>query len=103
MALMKALHLEPGSAIYNKLKLSQFHFIVCGHIHQSDGEARRSDVYNGNTVHTLLIRLPGQNGGGNGLLRIYEFDPSANKLSAKTFLLTPKHLKLMLTVNLTWT
>ena len=75
-----------GLAIYNKLKsYPNFILFVCGHIHQSDGEARRSDVYNGNTVHTLLSDYQGRTGGGNGLLRIYEFDPSANKLSVKTF------------------
>jgi len=75
-----------GAAIYNKLKIyPNFILFVCGHIHQSDGESRRSDVYNGNTVHTLLSDYQGRTGGGNGLLRIYEFDPSANKLSAKTF------------------
>jgi hypothetical protein len=36
-------------------------------------------------VHTLLSDYQGRTGGGNGLLRIYEFDPSANKLSVKTF------------------
>ena len=75
-----------GLAIYNKLKIyPNFILFICGHIHQTDGEARRSDVYNGNTVHTLLSDYQGRTGGGNGLLRIYEFDPSANKLSVKTF------------------
>lgn len=75
-----------GQAIYNKLKVyPNFVLFVCGHIHQSDGEARRSDVYTGNTVHTLLSDYQGRSGGGNGLLRIYEFDPSLNKLSAKTY------------------
>ena len=75
-----------GLAIYNKLKIyPNFILFVCGHIHQTDGEARRSDVYNGNTVHTLLSDYQGRTGGGNGLLRIYEFDPLANKLSVKTF------------------
>jgi len=75
-----------GVAIYNKLKAyPNFILFLCGHIHQSDGEARRSDVYNGNTVHTLLSDYQGRTGGGNGLLRIYEFDPSANILSVTTF------------------
>jgi hypothetical protein len=75
-----------GSAIYNKLKVyPNFMLFTCGHIHQTDGESRRSDVYNGNTVHTILSDYQGRTGGGNGLLRIYEFDPSLNKLSAKTY------------------
>jgi Concanavalin A-like lectin/glucanases superfamily/Secretion system C-terminal sorting domain/Calcineurin-like phosphoesterase len=75
-----------GLAIYNRLKVfPNFILFTCGHIHQTDGEARRSDVFNGNTVHTLLSDYQGRAGGGNGLLRIYEFDPSTNKLSAKTY------------------
>jgi Concanavalin A-like lectin/glucanases superfamily/Secretion system C-terminal sorting domain/Calcineurin-like phosphoesterase len=75
-----------GLAIYNKLKVyPNFILFLCGHIHQADGEARRSDIFNGTTVNTLLSDYQGRTGGGNGLLRIYEFDPSLNKLSAKTY------------------
>lgn len=57
----------------------------CGHVHTTDGEARRSDTFNGNTVHTLLSDYQGRTGGGNGRLRIYEFDPAQNKISAQTY------------------
>jgi Concanavalin A-like lectin/glucanases superfamily/Secretion system C-terminal sorting domain len=74
-----------GLAIYNRLKsYPNFILFVCGHINPN-GEARRSDIFNGNTVHTLLSDYQDRTGGGNGLLRIYEFDPSTNKLSAKTY------------------
>ncbi|MEI9908980.1 MAG: hypothetical protein WDO71_04515 [Bacteroidota bacterium] len=56
-----------------------------GHIHQSDGEARRTDIFNGNTVHTVLSDYQERPGGGNGLLRIMEFDPAQNKISVKTY------------------
>ena len=53
-----------GLAIYNKLKIyPNFILFICGHVCQTDGEARRSDVYNGNTVQTIIIRLPVQNRG----------------------------------------
>src|SRR5690348_266821 len=75
-----------GSAIYNKLRsFPNFIMFVCGHIHQSDGEARRSDTFNGNTVHTLLSDYQGRSNGGNGLLRIMEFDPVTNIVSVKTY------------------
>ncbi len=75
-----------GAAIYNRLRVyPNFKLYVCGHVHTTDGEARRSDIYTGNTVHTLLSDYQERAGGGNGLLRIYEFDPQLNTLSAKTF------------------
>lgn len=76
-----------GAAIYNKLRsFPNFMLFVCGHIHQTDGEARRSDTFNGNTVHTVLSDYQGRGpGGGNGLLRIMEFDPATNKVDVKTY------------------
>lgn len=75
-----------GTAIYNKLRsFPNFIMFVCGHIHQSDGEARRSDTFNGNTVHTLLSDYQGRSNGGNGRLRIMEFDPATNNVSVKTY------------------
>src|SRR6185295_222547 len=44
-----------GQSIYNRLKVySNFCLLICGHIHTSDGEAQRTDIYNGNRVHTML-------------------------------------------------
>lgn len=75
-----------GQAIYTRLKAyPNFMLLTCGHVHTTDGEARRSDVFMGNTVHTLLSDYQGTAGGGNGQLRIYEFDPQQNTLSAKTY------------------
>jgi len=75
-----------GSAIYNRLRAyPNFLIHACGHVHTTDGEARRTDTYNGNTVHTMLSDYQGWAGGGNGLLRILEFDPLLNTLSVKTF------------------
>jgi hypothetical protein len=75
-----------GQAIYNRLReYPNFMMFVCGHIHQVDGEARRSDTFNGNTVHTIMSDYQGRGNGGNGLLRIMEFDPLLNKVSIKTY------------------
>ncbi|MEO6490855.1 MAG: T9SS type A sorting domain-containing protein [Ferruginibacter sp.] len=75
-----------GQAIYTRLKnYSNYILLLCGHVHSTDGEARRSDVFAGRTVNTLLSDYQGTTGGGNGQLRIYEFDPQQNTLSAKTY------------------
>ncbi|MFI5130903.1 MAG: hypothetical protein ACHQFX_12955 [Chitinophagales bacterium] len=75
-----------GYSIYSRLKLyPNFGLFLCGHRHTIDGEARRMDVYDGNTVHTILSDYQGRAGGGNGLLRILEFDPLQSKVSVKTY------------------
>src|SRR4051812_23271138 len=42
-------------------------------------------TYNGNTVYTVLSNYQGRENGGNGRLRIYEFDPANNNVSVKTY------------------
>ena len=76
-----------GQAIYNRLRVySNFVFFFGGHVSSSTGgEAQRTDIYNGNRVHTILTDYQSRPAGGNGLLRIYEFDPSLNKVSVKTY------------------
>jgi hypothetical protein len=76
-----------GQAIYNRLRAySNFVFLMGGHVSSSTGgEAQRTDIYNGNRVHTILTDYQSRPAGGNGLLRIYEFDPSLNKVSVKTY------------------
>ncbi len=74
-----------GQAIYNRLKSNpNLDLMLCGHINPN-GEARRTDVYNGNTVHTLLSDYQDLTNGGNGWLRIMEFSPFTNKISVKTY------------------
>jgi hypothetical protein len=75
-----------GQAIYDRLKAyPNFCLMVCGHRHSSDGEANRVNIYKGNMVYTLLSDYQARPGGGNGLLRIMEFDPGLNKISIKTY------------------
>lgn len=40
---------------------------------------------NGNTVHTVVSDYQFRDKGGNGKLRIYEFNPSINNVSVKTY------------------
>lgn len=72
-----------GQAIYNALKANPNLFLMlCGHNH---GEARRTDVYSDNTVHTLLADYQSYTAGGNGYLRILEFDPDQNQIRVQTY------------------
>lgn len=74
-----------GQAIYNKLKLNaNLTLMLCGHINPN-GEARRSDVYNGKKVHTLLSDFQDLTNGGNGWLRIMKFKPADNIAEVTTY------------------
>ncbi len=74
-----------GQAIYNRLKVNpNLTLMLCGHINPG-GEARRTDVYNGNTVHTLLSDYQDLTNGGNGWLRVMKFIPSENKVDVTTY------------------
>jgi hypothetical protein len=81
-----------GSAIYTALKLApNLRLMVCGHMSESSsspswhGEGRRSDVYNGVTVHSCLSDYQDRESGGNGKLRIYQFVPAENKVRVRTY------------------
>lgn len=74
----------PGQKIYDDLKDNpNFILMLAGHV---AGEGRRTDVFAGNTVHTLMSDYQsGYSNGGNGYLRIMQFLPSQNLLSVKTY------------------
>ncbi|MFZ1530367.1 MAG: LamG-like jellyroll fold domain-containing protein, partial [Ferruginibacter sp.] len=74
----------PGQKIYDDLKdNANFILMLAGHV---SGEGRRSDEFNGNTVHTLMSDYQsGYTNGGNGYLRIMQFIPAQNLLSVKTY------------------
>ena len=73
----------PGLNIYNAVKeYPNVFLMLCGHMHY---EARRTDTYNGNTIHTLLADYQDYPNGGNGWLRIMEFSPSTNEIQVKTY------------------
>ena len=74
----------PGQKIYDDLKDNpNLMLMLCGHV---AGQGRRTDVFNGNTVHTLLSDYQsGFTNGGNGYLRIMQFKPASNTLSVTTY------------------
>lgn len=72
-----------GQIIYDSLKHnSNLFLMLCGHI---AGEGRRMDVYQGDTVYSLLADYQARANGGNGYLRIMEFFPQTNEISVKTY------------------
>ncbi len=72
-----------GQAVYDALKDNPNLFLmVCGHTH---GEGRRSDTYNGNTVHTVLADYQMSPNGGDGWLRIMTFYPDEKVVRVKTY------------------
>jgi hypothetical protein len=72
-----------GTAIYNALRdLPNLRLMACGHNH---GEGRRTDVYNGNTVHSMLADYQDDPNGGNGYLRLLQFMPATNRVLVRTY------------------
>ncbi|MDR3377951.1 MAG: Ig-like domain-containing protein [Verrucomicrobiae bacterium] len=72
-----------GRAIYTALRTNaNLCLMLCGHI---SGEGRRTDVYAGRTVYSILTDFQSLANGGNGWLRYYTFSPSNNILHAFTY------------------
>jgi hypothetical protein len=72
-----------GQTLYDALKDNPNLFLMlCGHV---TGEGKRMDVFQGDTVHTLLADYQGRSNGGNGWLRVLEFSPASSLIRVKTF------------------
>ena len=72
-----------GRAIYDSLKDNPNLFLMlCGHV---SGEGRRSDVFEGRTVHSILQDYQSRANGGDGWLRYFIFSPANNTITAKTY------------------
>jgi len=72
-----------GQATYDALKANPNLFLMlCGH---NTEEARRSDTFAGNQVHTLLSDYQNRANGGNGWLRILKFNMADNTIDVQTY------------------
>jgi 3',5'-cyclic AMP phosphodiesterase CpdA len=72
-----------GQAIYDGLKgHANLMLMICGHY---VNDARRSDTWNGHTVHTVMANYQNLAFGGNGWLRIMEFSPVHDQIRMRTF------------------
>jgi len=74
----------PGQKIYDDLKDNPNLFLMlAGHV---AGEGRRTDVFNGNTIYSIMADYQsGYTNGGNGYLRIMQFRPAENLMTVKTY------------------
>ncbi|MEK7950378.1 Ig-like domain-containing protein [Luteolibacter soli] len=72
-----------GKAIYDSLKDNPNLILMHGgHIH---GEGRRSDTFEGRTIHSILADYQGRTNGGDGWLRIMTFRPTLNRIDVQTY------------------
>ncbi|WP_193211413.1 Ig-like domain-containing protein [Luteolibacter marinus] len=72
-----------GQAIHDALKGNPNLILMHGgHIH---GEGRRSDSFNGHTVHSLLADFQGRSNGGDGWLRLMTFHPSQDRIDIESY------------------
>lgn len=77
---------DQGYYIYERLKVyPNFKLMFGGHYGDSLAESVKHSTYNGNSVYTVLSNYQGRSNGGNGLLRIYEFNPDMGNVSVKTY------------------
>jgi hypothetical protein len=74
---------DQGQAIYDALRDTQnVHLMTCGHV---SNEQRRTDVFQGHAIHTMLADYQGDGDGGSGYLRIWEFSPANDELTVRTY------------------
>ncbi|HWB77897.1 MAG TPA: metallophosphoesterase, partial [Nannocystaceae bacterium] len=72
-----------GEAIYEALKsTTNVHLMTCGHV---SNEQRRTDVFQGHPIHTMLADYQNEPEGGAGYLRVWEFSPANDELTVRTY------------------
>ncbi len=72
-----------GKAIYEALKdVDNLQLMTSGHV---SAEARRTDTFQGNVIHSMLADYQGRANGGNGWMRIWELAPASNELTVRTY------------------
>jgi hypothetical protein len=79
-----------GQAMYDAFKDNPNLFLMlCGHAGVSTWQPRRTDTFDGNTIHTLLSNYQRFENCplscGNGYLRIYTLSPQNNEITAQTY------------------
>ena len=58
------------------------HLMTCGHV---SAEARRSDTFEGHTIHSMLADYQGRTDGGSGYMRIWELSPANGELTVRSY------------------
>jgi hypothetical protein len=72
-----------GLALYDGLKHHPNLFLILGG--HKNGEGKRVDMYQGNTVHSVLADYQDRPNGGDGWLRVMEFSPANDEIRVKTY------------------
>jgi hypothetical protein len=72
-----------AQTLYDELKDNPNLFLMlCGH---ASGEGQRVDVYQGDTLYTVLADYQSRPHGGDGWLRVLQFSPANNLIHVTTF------------------
>ncbi len=72
-----------GAATYSALRTNaNLCLMLCGHV---DGEGSRADIFNGNSVATLVSDYQYSPNGGSGLMRLMQFSPSNSVIRVSTY------------------
>ena len=72
-----------GEDIYDALKVnSNLRMMFAGHY---TGDRFRSDTFEGNTVHTMMVDYQHTTGRGNGFLRLLDVNPNTGVVNATTY------------------
>ena len=72
-----------GQLLYDAFKdNSNVFLMLCGHF---AGENIKTDIYNGSTIYSLLSDYQGRSNGGDGWMRIMEFNPATSMINVKTY------------------
>lgn len=86
-----------GKGVYEALKdVPNLHLMTCGHV---SAEARRDDTFQGHRIDSMLAdfqaykRDTPEFRGGEGFMRIWEFSPSSDELTVRTYSPTSKKWK----------
>ena len=72
-----------AQAIYTELRATQnVHLMTGGHV---SGESRRTDVFQGHVIHSMLADYQFDGDGGTGFMRIWEFSPANSEVTIRTY------------------
>ncbi len=72
-----------GQAIYDALQATDnVQLMTCGHV---SAESRRTDVHQGNVIHSMLADFQFDGDGGSGFMRIWELSPANDELTVRTY------------------
>lgn len=80
---------KQAQRLYDRLKSHKNLFMMTGGHVGDNGEGYRQDTYNGSTVKSFLSDYQSRPMGGNGMMRLMQFDLAADTIQVRTF--SPYH------------